>query len=39
MHIANVLKEMELNRDSVVKEFLTTAADGTVGKRQVFIRK
>jgi hypothetical protein len=28
MHIANILKEKELYRDSVVKEFLTTAADG-----------
>ena len=28
MHIANILKEKELFKDSVVKEFLTTAADG-----------
>jgi len=28
MHIANILKERELYKDSVVKEFLTTAADG-----------
>ena len=28
MHIANVLKEKELNEISVVKNFLTTAADG-----------
>jgi hypothetical protein len=28
MHIANILKENELNKDSVVKDFLTTAADG-----------
>lgn len=28
MHIANILKERELLEDSVVKEFLTTAADG-----------
>ena len=28
MHIANILKERELSKDSVVKEFLTTAADG-----------
>ena len=27
-HIINILKENELNSDSVVKEFLTTAADG-----------
>ena len=28
MHIANILKENVLCKDSVVKEFLTTAADG-----------
>ena len=28
MHIANILKERELNEFSVVKNFLTTAADG-----------
>ena len=28
MHIANILKEKELNKISVVKNFLTTAADG-----------
>ena len=28
MHIANILKDKELYADSVVKEFLTTAADG-----------
>ena len=28
MHIANILRERELNKISVVKEFLTTAADG-----------
>ena len=28
MHIANILKEKELNEISVVKNFLTTAADG-----------
>ncbi len=28
MHIANILKEMELSEISVVKNFLTTAADG-----------
>ena len=27
-HIVNILKENELTQDSVVKEFLTTAADG-----------
>ena len=28
MHIANILKENELRKDSVVKDFITTAADG-----------
>ena len=28
IHISNILKENELSRDSVVKEYLTTAADG-----------
>lgn len=28
IHVSNILKEKELNRESVVKEFLTTAADG-----------
>ena len=28
MHIANILKEKELVESSVVKNFLTTAADG-----------
>ena len=28
MHIANILKEKELDKNSVVKDFLTTAADG-----------
>ena len=28
MHIANILKEKELKEDSVVKNYLTTAADG-----------
>ena len=28
MHIANILKENELTEESVVKNFLTTAADG-----------
>ena len=28
MYIANILKERELDKNSVVKEFLTTAAGG-----------
>ena len=28
MHIANILKERELQRNSVIKNYLTTAADG-----------
>lgn len=28
IHVSNILKEKELSRESVVKEFLTTAADG-----------
>lgn len=28
MHISNILKEGELSRDSVVKDYLTTASDG-----------
>ena len=28
MHIANILKEQELEQNSVIKEYLTTAADG-----------
>ena len=27
-HLNNIFKEKELNKDSVVKEFLTTACDG-----------
>ena len=30
MHIANILKEKELNEILVVKEYLTTAADGNL---------
>lgn len=28
MHIAGILKDNELDKDSVVKNYLTTAADG-----------
>ncbi len=28
MHIANILKEKELDKNSVVKDYLTTATDG-----------
>ena len=28
MHISNILKEKELNASSVIKDYLTTAADG-----------
>lgn len=28
LHISNILKEKELNTDSVIKEYLTTASDG-----------
>lgn len=28
MHVSNILKDKELNKNSVVKDFLTTAADG-----------
>jgi hypothetical protein len=28
LHIINILKEDELNQNSVVKDYLTTAADG-----------
>jgi len=28
MHISNILKEGELSKDSVIKDYLTTAADG-----------
>ncbi len=28
MHIANILKEKELQADSVIKNYLTTASDG-----------
>jgi hypothetical protein len=28
MHISNILKERELDKDSVIKDYLTTASDG-----------
>lgn len=28
LHLQNIFKDRELNQDSVVKDFLTTAADG-----------
>ena len=28
IHISNILKENELDKNSVIKDFLTTAADG-----------
>ncbi len=28
MHITNILKEQELEKDSVIKEYLTTESDG-----------
>lgn len=28
MHISNILKDKELDKNSVVKEYLTTASDG-----------
>lgn len=36
LHIANILKEGELEQDSVVKESLTTAADGKSYKTKLF---
>ena len=36
LHTRNVLKEAELRRDSVVKESLTTAADGKRYRTQLF---
>jgi len=36
LHIQNILKEKELLQDSVVKEFLTTAADGKTYQVQFY---
>ena len=36
LHIANIYKEGELDRDSVVKEYLTTASDGKCYKTKWF---
>jgi len=35
LHIANIYKEGELDRDSVVKEYLTTASDGKCYKNKL----
>ena len=35
MHIANILKEGELEQNSVVKDYLTTAADGNESTRSL----
>lgn len=37
-HIANILKEKELNKSSVVKQYLTTAADGKNYNDPVILR-
>lgn len=34
MHISNIFKDRELDKDSVVKDYLTTAADGPPYRRQ-----
>ena len=34
LHIANIYKEGELDRNSVVKEYLTTASDGKCYKKK-----
>ena len=36
MHIANVLKEGELERNSVIKNYLTTASDGVLSLEDGF---
>ena len=36
LHIANIYKEGELDRNSVVKEYLTTASDGKCYKTKWF---
>lgn len=35
MHISNILKEGEIRQDSVVKEYLTTAADASTGRNNI----
>ena len=35
MHIANILKEGELEQNSVIKDYLTTASDGKESKRNL----
>lgn len=37
LHINNIFKEGELQRNSVVKEYLTTASDGNFTKRNTVI--
>ena len=37
MHIANILKEGELDRNSVIKNYLTTASDGKQYAKALFI--
>lgn len=36
LHINNIFKERELDKDSVVKEYLTTAADGKNYRTQIY---
>jgi len=38
LHIRNIFKEGELEESSIVKDYLTTAADGKNGKRTGGIR-
>jgi hypothetical protein len=35
LHLQNIFKDKELNQDSVVKDFLTTAADGKISYKNV----
>ena len=39
MHISNILKEGELNQISVIKDYLTTAADGKEFSKALTSRK